>query len=62
MENPTVKDLIEALQEMPQDSIVCVLDDDRYYSVDLCEDKKDVRYVDDSGITRKSDIVLITTY
>ena len=66
MKNPTVKELIEILKGMNPDAIVCHFEfgnpDDKepqYSSFEICREIKDVDYIDDSGDTKRGDIVAI---
>ena len=63
MKNTTVKKLIEILNGMNPDAIVCHLELEKdtpiYSSFELCRQYDNVTYIDDDGDDVKGDVVAI---
>ena len=63
MKNTTVKELIEILNGMNPDAIVCHLELEKntpiYSSFELCRQYDNVAYIDDDGDDVKGDVVAI---
>ena len=63
MKNTTVKELIEILNGMNPDAIVCHLELEKdtpiYSSFELCRQYDNVTYIDDDGDDVKGDVVAI---
>jgi hypothetical protein len=63
MKNTTVKELIEILNGMNPDAIVCHLEFEKdtpfYSSFELCRQYDNVTYIDDDGDDVKGDVVAI---
>jgi hypothetical protein len=64
MINPTVRELIELLKEMDQDAIVCIYDPFEkdnipHATIEICNEMKDTRYVDNNGDEVVGNIVSI---
>lgn len=59
----TVKELIEVLQKMNPEAVLCSAefegDNVTYYSIELCKEISNATYCDDNGIETKGDIVVL---
>ena len=64
MKNTTVKELIEILQKMNQDSVVCHLELEAYepiYSTfECCREYENVTYIDNDGNDVNGNVVAIS--
>lgn len=58
--NPTVKELIEILQGMNPDAVVCILEFEHHeiISIEVCSEVKYCTYINDDGDCVKGDVVL----
>ena len=63
MKNPTVKKLIEVLQKMDENAIVCFLelenDEMEFETIEMCKEFKNVEYVSDNGDIISGDVVAL---
>ena len=61
MKNTTVKELIEILEKMNPDAVVCHYDFEygEYSTFEICREAGVVSYIDDSGDTKKGYVVTI---
>jgi hypothetical protein len=63
MVNTTVKEFIEILKQMNPDAVICGLEMENnksfYYTFEMCQEYKDVEYIDDCGDFIKGDVVAI---
>lgn len=61
MKNTTVKELIEILEKMNPEAVVCHYDFeyDEYSTFEICREVREASYIDDAGDTQTGDIVAI---
>ena len=62
MKNTTVKELIEILQGMNPDAVVCGAEQGEYpefATFEICSEYKDASYLGDSGDVKVGDIVVL---
>lgn len=63
MENTTVKELIEILQSMSPDAVICGIEfEDQepvYKTFEICKEYKNVNYISDNGDIINGDVVAI---
>lgn len=68
MKNTTVRELIEMLKTMNQNAVVCSLempdlnypnDMPRYFVFTMCEEYKNIEYINDIGNVAKGDVVAL---